>query len=85
MVGINVAVPAPMAMFPFTGWDFPFAATFTSGSAKQSSFTPQQKSSRHVGLATAAGCLEEMSRAITARHSQPLTVVAILALHRSFL
>jgi malonate-semialdehyde dehydrogenase (acetylating)/methylmalonate-semialdehyde dehydrogenase len=29
MVGINVGVPAPMAWFPFTGWNQSFSATHT--------------------------------------------------------
>jgi len=51
MVGVNVGVPATMAMFPFTGWTTPSTATSTFKGRESIQFYTQQKvvSSRWFG------------------------------------
>jgi malonate-semialdehyde dehydrogenase (acetylating) / methylmalonate-semialdehyde dehydrogenase len=43
MVGINVGVPAPMAMFPFTGWDASFFGDLHIQGRESVQFHTQQK------------------------------------------
>jgi hypothetical protein len=63
MVGINVGVPATMAMFPFTGWDASFFGDLHIQGRESVQFYTQQKV--HHGslvLGLDRGRLEEVSR-----------------------
>ena len=62
MVGINVGVPATMAMFPFTGWDESSTAICTSRAKKACSFTRSRRSSRRAGSAKASAMFGRSSR-----------------------
>jgi malonate-semialdehyde dehydrogenase (acetylating)/methylmalonate-semialdehyde dehydrogenase len=43
MIGINVSVPAPLAWFPFTGWNQPFFGELHVGGVEGVHFYTRQK------------------------------------------
>jgi malonate-semialdehyde dehydrogenase (acetylating)/methylmalonate-semialdehyde dehydrogenase len=55
MVGIDVGVPATMAMFPFTGWNDSFYGDLHIQGRERVQFLRSKKSSPRGGLGTAWG------------------------------
>jgi malonate-semialdehyde dehydrogenase (acetylating) / methylmalonate-semialdehyde dehydrogenase len=55
MVGINVGVPATMAMFPFTGWDASFFGDLHIQGREAVQFYTQQKVVTSAGSAGSVG------------------------------
>ena len=73
MVGINVGVPATMAMFPFTGWDDSFYGDLHIQGKEGVQFYTQQKVSPRAGLAKASatsGRSSDMSLLIKERRNR---------------
>jgi len=63
MVGINVGVPATMAMFPFTGWDDSFYGDLhIQGKEAVQFYTQQKVGDDAVVWGWSRGCLEEVKR-----------------------
>ncbi len=62
MVGINVGVPATMAMFPFTGWDESFYGDLHIQGKEGVQFYTQQKVDHALAGRRSGRCVEEVTR-----------------------